>query len=130
MDFILFPPNPRYRFLEELTRNSIQLSHASGQRIDDHPAVVLLPADAWHFLMSLIPPLSAVIESYINTSLDTETPYFPSHLRTHMAYLAEYVKDAKDLDFPGTLRYKYQQGFWRSYLKSPIYVNKKAEWRR
>jgi hypothetical protein len=28
------------------------------------------------------------------------------------------------------LRYKYQQDFWRSYLKSPIFVNKKAEWLR
>jgi hypothetical protein len=43
----------------------------------------------------VIPPLSAVIESYIDTSLDAETPYFRSDLRTHMAYLAEHVKDAK-----------------------------------
>jgi hypothetical protein len=67
----------------------------------------------------IIPPLSAVIEFYIDISLDAETPY-----------LAEYVKDAKDLDFAGTLRYKYQQDFWRSYLKSPIYVKEKAEWRQ
>src|SRR5438270_1448533 len=64
LGFHPLPPNPRYRFLEELTRNSIRLSH--GPHIDDHPAVVLLPADAWHFSMRLsspksdiIPPLSA-----------------------------------------------------------------------
>ena len=68
------PPNPRYCFLEELTRNSIRLSHASDQHRDDHPAVVLLPADAWYFSMSLlspeldiVPPLSTVIGSYIDT---------------------------------------------------------------
>ena len=134
LGFHPLPPNPRYRFLEELTRNSIRLSH--GQHIDDHPAVVLLPADAWHFSMSLlsskldiIPPLSAVIESYIDTSLDTKTLYFHCRLRTHMAYLAEYVKDVKDPKFPSTLRHKYQQDFWRLYLKSPIYVKEKAEWR-
>jgi hypothetical protein len=131
------PPNPRYCFLEELTRNSIRLSHASGQHIDDHLAIVLLPADAWHFSMSLlspksdiIPPLSAVIESYIDTYLNAEMLYFRCHLRTHMAYLADYVKDAKDPGLPGMLRYKYQQDFWRSYLISPIYVSKKAEWLR
>ena len=120
LGFHPLPPNPRYRFLEELTRNSIRLSHASGQHINDHPAVVLLPADASHFSMSLLspksdinPPLSAVIESYIDTLLDAETLYFRCHLRTHMAYLAEYVKDAKDPGFPGILRYKYQQDFWR-----------------
>jgi hypothetical protein len=47
-----------------------------------------------------------------------------------MAYLAEYVKHAKDPGFPSMLWYKYQQDFWRSYLKSPIYVKEKAEWRR
>jgi hypothetical protein len=137
LGFHPLPLNPRYHFLEELTRNSIRLSHASGQHINDHPAVVLLPADAWHFSMSLlslksdiISPLSAVIESYIDTYLDAEAPYFRCHLRTHMSYLAEYVKDAKDPGFPGMLRYKYQQDFWRSYLISPIYVNKKAEWLR
>ena len=131
------PPNPRYCFLEELTRNSIRLSHASGQHIDDHLAVVLLPADAWHFSMSLlspksdiIPPLPAVIESYIDTYLDAEMLYFRCHLSTHMAYLAEYVRDTKDPGFPGMLRYKYQQDFWRSFLISPVYVNKKDEWLR
>ena len=131
------PPNPRYCFLEELNHNSIRLSRESGQHINDHPAVVLLSADVWHFSMSLlspksdiIPPLSAVIESYIDTYLDAEMLYFRCHLRTHMAYLAKYVKDAKDPGFPGMLRYKYQQDFWRSYLKLPIYVNKKAEWLR
>jgi len=135
LGFHPLPPNPRYRFLEELTRNSIRLSH--GQYIDDHPAVVLLPACAWHFSMRLsspksdiIPPLSAVIESYIDTSLDAKTLYFRCHLGTHMAYLAEYSKDAKDPGFPGILRYKYQQDFWRSYLKRPIYDNERAEWRR
>jgi hypothetical protein len=137
LGFHLLPPNPRYRFLEELTHNSVRLSHVSGQHIDDHPAVVLLPADAWHFSMSLlspksdiIPPLSAVIESYIDTSLYTKTLYFHCRLRTHMAYLAEYVKDVKDPRFPSTLRFKYQQDFWRLYLKSPIYVKEKAEWQR
>jgi hypothetical protein len=88
---------------------------------------VLLPADAWYFSMSLlspksdiVPPLSAVIESYIDTYLDAEMLYFRCHLRTHMAYLAKYVKDAKDPGFPGMLRYKYQQDFWRLYLKLPI----------
>jgi hypothetical protein len=123
--------------LEELTHNSVRLSHVSGQHIDDHPAVVLLPADAWHFSMSLlspksdiIPPLSAVIESYIDTFLDVKALYFRCHLRTHMAYLAEYVKDAKDPGFPSMLRHKYQQDFWHSYLKSPIYIKEKAEWWR
>jgi hypothetical protein len=99
----------------------------------DHPAVVLLPADAWHFSMKLsspksdiIPPLSVVIESYIDTSVDAKTLDF----RCHMAYLAEYSKDAKDPGFPGMLRYKHQQDFWRSYLKKPIYDNEKAESRR
>jgi hypothetical protein len=128
------PPNSRYCFLEELTRNSIRLSHASGQHIDDHPAVVLLPADTWHFSMrpksDIIPPLSTVVESYIDIYLDAETLYFRCHLMTHIAYLADYVKDAKDPGFPDMLRYKYQQDFWRSYLKSPIFVNKKAEWLR
>jgi hypothetical protein len=78
----------------------------------------------------IIPPLSAVIESYIDTSLDAKALYFRYHLRTHMAYLAEYVKDAKDPSFPSVLRYKYQQDFWRSYLKSPIYVKEKAEWQK
>jgi hypothetical protein len=138
LGFHPLPPNPRYRFLEELTRNSIRLSHASGQHIeDDHPAVVLLPADAWHFSMRLlspksdiIPPLSAVVESYIDTSLDAKTVYFRCRLETHMAYLAEYSKDAKDPGFPGMLRHKYQQDFWCSYLKEPISDNEKAEWRR
>jgi hypothetical protein len=76
----------------------------------------------------IIPPLSAVIESYIDTYLDAEMLYFRCHLRTHMAYLVKYVKDVKDPGFPDMLRYKYQQDFWRSHLKSPIFVNKKAEW--
>jgi len=78
----------------------------------------------------IISPLSAVIESYIDTYLDAEMLYFRCHLRTHMAYLAKYVKDAKDPGFPGMLRYKYQQDFWRSYLIKPIHDNEKAEWRR
>jgi hypothetical protein len=129
------PPNPRYCFLEELTRNSIRLSNVSGQHINDHPAVVLLSADAWHFSMNLsspksdiIPPLSTVIESYIDIYLDAEMVYFRCHLMTHIAYLADYAKDAKDPGFPHMLRYKYQQDFWRSYSKLLIYVNKKAEW--
>jgi hypothetical protein len=70
------------------------------------------------------------MQGYIDTSLHTKTLYFHCRLRTHMAYLAEYVKDVKDPRFPSTLRYKYQQDFWRLYLKSPIYVKEKAEWRR
>jgi hypothetical protein len=137
LGFHPLPPNPGYRFLEEFTRNSIRLSHVSGQLIDDYSAVVLLSADAWHFSMSLlspksdmIPPLSAVIESYIDISLHAMTIHFRSRLDTHMAYLADYVKDAKDPGFPGTLRYKYQQDFWRSYLERLIYSKEKAEWRR
>jgi hypothetical protein len=57
----------------------------------------------------IIPPLSAVIESYIDIYLDAEMIYFRCHLRTHMGYLAEYAKDPKDPGFPGMLRYKYQQ---------------------
>jgi hypothetical protein len=136
LGFHPLPPNPRYRFLNELTHNSIRLSPVSGQHADDHPAVVLLPADAWHFSTSLspesdiIPPLSAVIESFIDTSLDAQTLYFRCRLGTYLAYLAEYSKDAEDPGFPGTLRYKYQQDFWRSYLNKPISDSEKAEWRR
>jgi hypothetical protein len=138
LGFRPLPLNPRYRFLQELTRNSIRLQ-APGQRIDEHmdqPTVVLLPADAWHFSMRLlhpksdiIPPLYAIIESYIDTSLDAETLDFRCHLGTHMGYIAEYVKDAKDPGLPGMLRYKYQQDYWRTYLKSPIFDNERAFWR-
>jgi hypothetical protein len=136
--FHRLPSNPRYYFLEELTRKSIRLSHASGQHINDHPAVVLLPADAWHFSVSLlspesdiIPPLSTVIESYIDSSLDAKTLPFRCRLQTHMAYLAEYSKDAKDPGFPDMLRYKISGGLLTLILeKKTIFGNEKAEWRR
>jgi hypothetical protein len=136
LGFHRLPPNRRYRFLEELTRNSIRLSHASGQHIDDHPAVVLLAADAWHFstrLLSpesdLIPLLSTVVESYIDTSLDAKALGFRCHLDAHMAYLSMY-SEANDPGFPDTLRHKYQQDFWRKYLKELIPDKEKAEWRK
>ena len=138
--FHRLPPNPRYRWLEELTQGSIRLSNPSGQHSDedvDHPAVVLLPSAAWHFPLSpsnqlsdIVPPLHVIIESYIDTWLDAKTLDFCCHLRTHIAYLKDYVKDVKDSSFPGLLRYGYQQDFWRSYLKWPIHENEKPKWRR
>jgi hypothetical protein len=47
----------------------------------------------------IIPPLSAVIESYIDTLLDAKTLDFRCHLGTHMTYLAEYSKDVEDPGF-------------------------------
>jgi hypothetical protein len=98
---------------------------------------VLLPVDTWNFSVSLlspksdiIPPLSAVIESYIDTSLEAQTLYLRCRLGTYMVYLAEYSKAAKDPGSPGTLRYRYQQDFWRSHLEKPIYDSEKAEWRQ
>jgi len=48
LGFHPLPPNPRYLFLEAFTRNSIRLSSPKSD---------------------VIPPLSAVIERYIDTSL-------------------------------------------------------------
>ena len=137
LGFHRLPPNPRYRYLEELTQDSIRLSNPSDQRGDenvDHPALVLLPSAAWHFpfneLSDFVPPLHTVIESYIDTWLDAKTLDFRSRLKTHIAYLKDYVQDVKAPGFPSLLKYEYQRDFWRSYLKSPIYENEKAEWRK
>ncbi|RMZ78872.1 hypothetical protein DV738_g3624, partial [Chaetothyriales sp. CBS 135597] len=131
--------NPRYRFMTELLKDSVRLAHPSDAARLDHvqrrPAAVLLSASRWNFpipqlnkMEDILPPVSLVASSVIDTWLDADTIDFRLLLRSYLGYIVEYVKQTGDDKFEAQLQHEYQRDIWRSYENRAVLVSKRTDW--